>query len=317
MKTLDQFFFTARPTEGIALFRILFMALTFCYFLIDIGNLQDFYGPHAILSMDTVKEQFPFIHLNLFKFFRPNYEVAMFIFILYGLAIFMAMIGLFTRASLITVLICMTSLHQRNIWLLCSSEILMRIMTIYLVFSPCGHSISVDSFLSRYLHQYRMPKDWALWSMRLIQIQLSAVYVWTVSHKLKGEDWIDGSSVYYATRLESLKNFTIPFILDSILCLKLATWGTLLIEFALGTFIWIPRLRRPMIIIGLIFHLMIEITMSIPFFEMYMMIYLLSFLKPEEVRAFIIQVQNRFLISIEHSRMVQELKTRILMKQRG
>lgn len=317
MKTIDKFFFEERPTEGIALIRIMFMALTFCYFLADIGNLQDFYGPHAVISLETTKDQFPFFHGNLFHLFRPNYEVALLIFGVYGIAILFSMIGLFTRASLVTVLICMTSLHQRNIWLLCSSEILMRIMTIYLVCSPCGHSLSVDSLLGRYFYQFKKPRNWAVWTTRLIQIQLSVVYLWTVIHKLKGDTWLDGSAVYYATRLESLKNVTVPYIFDSMAGIKLATWGTLAMEFSLGSLIWIPRFRKPLIAIGIVFHMMIELTMSIPFFEIYMMIYLLSFLKPEEVRSAVLVLQMRVSQMIDKSSKVQDLKSKILISLRG
>ena len=313
----DRFFFEERPTEGLAIFRIAWMSLIFCYFLLDLGNISEFYGPYAIISHETAREQFPFLHLNIFNLFRPTYEVTLGIFFIYGASLLTSIFGLFTRGSLIVALICMTSLHQRNIWMLSSAEVLMRLITIYLICSPCGHSLSLDSFLSRYFNGFRQKRTWPIWSLRLIQIQISVVYLWTVWHKLKGETWLDGSAVYYATRLDSMKNFTVPFILDSTLMLKLLTWGTLLIEFSLGAFIWIKEYRKIVIFVGIIFHLGIEYTMSIPFFELFMICLLINFFTPEELRAFVMKGKELIIRSVQQSSIAQELKEKIVSALRG
>lgn len=313
----DSFFFEEKPTEGLALFRIFWMSLIFLYFLLDLSNLRDFYGPHAVISLATVKEQFPFLHANLFHLFKPGYNAVYLLLTVYGLSLLFSICGLFTRTSLIVALLCMTSFHQRNIWLLSSAELLMRTMTLLLVFSPCGHSLSFDSLLSRYYPSFRRSRMWPVWSLRLIQIQISVVYLWTFWHKLKGNSWIDGTAVYYATRLEFLTNSTIPFIMNSAFFLKLMTWGTLLIELSLGTLVWIKEFRKPVIIIGVLFHLGIEYLMSIPFFELFMITMLVNFFTPEEMSAFVIRVKHIVLTGINESTMSEKLKQRISRTIRG
>lgn len=317
MKALNKFFFEERPTEGIALFRIVWTALLFCYFLLDLSNIADFYGPHAIISHMTAEDGFPFLHISLFKLFKPTYEVAYGVMVVYGITLITSMIGLFTRGSLIIAFICMASLHQRNIWLLSSSEMLMRAIMILLICSPCGHSFSVDSLLGRYFENFRQKRTWPVWALRLIQIQISVVYLWTTWHKLKGDSWIDGTAVYYATRIEGLTNFPIPFLLDSPLFLKLATWGTLLIEFSLGSLIWVKKLRKPVIIIGVLFHLGIEYTMSIPFFELSMIVLLINFFTPEELKAFVLRIKEGFIAGIQDSTLATEIKEKLIRTVRG
>lgn len=317
VKGWNKFFFEERPTEGLALFRIFWMGLIFLYFLLDIPNVVDFYGPHAVTSLSTVKEQFPFLHANLFHLFKPGYNAVYLLLTVYGVSLLFSICGLFTRTSLIVALLCMTSFHQRNIWLLSSAELLMRTITLLLIFSPCGHTLSLDSLLSRYYPSFKRPKNWSIWSLRLIQIQISVIYLWTFWHKLKGNSWIDGSAVYYATRLEFLTNSTIPFILNSAFFLKLLTWGTLLIELSLGTLVWIKEFRKPVIILGVFFHLGIEFVMSIPFFELFMIATLMNYFTPEEMRAFVIRVKHIVISGINESTMSTKLKQRLSRTIRG
>lgn len=316
-KTWNKFFFEEKPTEGIALFRIIWISLILMYFIADLGNIQDFYGPHALISLNTTRDQFPFIHANLFHMFSLSYKFTHSLIIVYGISLVMSLLGIFTRQALIVVLLCMTSLHQRNIWLLSSSELLMRTITLLLIFSPCGHSLSIDSLIGRLSSGIRNKRNWPVWTLRIIQIQISVIYLWTVWHKLQGETWIDGTAVYYATRLEDLTNFTIPFLLNSLLFLKLMTWGTLLLEFSLGFFIWFKKWRRPIIITGMIFHLCIQYLMSVPFFELFMIALLVNFYTPEELKAFVDKVINSFIEGIQESTLGTEIKEKIIRTLRG
>lgn len=316
-KKWNKFFFEERPTEGIALFRIIWISLILMYFLADLGNVQDFYGPHALISLHTTREQFPFVHANLFHMFNLSYEFTYGLIIVYGISLVMSLLGLFTRPALIVALLCMASLHQRNIWLLSSSELLMRTITLLLIFSPCGHSLSIDAFIGRHLPSFKKKRNWPIWVLRIIQIQVSVIYLWTVWHKLKGETWLDGTAVYYATRLEDLTNFTIPFLLNSLFFLKLMTWGTLLVEFSLGFFIWFKKWRRPIIITGIVFHLGIQYFMSIPFFELFMIALLVNFYTPEELKAFVDKGVNSFIEGIQESTLGTEIKEKIIRTLRG
>ncbi len=297
-KTLVQlwndFFFKPRPTEGMAVFRIVWCGLLSLYFLLDIENAADFYGPHGLISLETVKSQFQFFHANLFVIFGNTYDTTHLIMTVMGLSLLASLVGFYTRTSLVIMLFCLVSFHQRNIWFLSSSEVLIRVITVLMIFSPCGHSYSVDAWLSRKGLRHALPSEWAPWAWRLIQIQISVVYLWTVWHKLKGDNWFDGSAVYYATRLENMTNFPIPYLLDSVVFIKLMTWGTLGVEFALGSLIWIKEWRKPLILIGVIFHLGIEYMMSIPFFELVMIVLLINFYTPEELKQFTEQALGTF-----------------------
>ena len=277
----DNFFFEPKPVESMALFRILWSSILLVYFFIELGNIENFYGPDGMISISTAINGINYPHLGLFQYLPTGYTSLYALLVIYFLGLMGSLIGFYSRTSLFVVLICMTSIHQRNIWILNSAEVLMRFVTLYLMFSPCGFAFSLDSKRKAY------PQEWSPWAMRLLQLQLSVVYLWTVWHKIGGSDWIDGTAVYYATRLSSFRIFTIPFLLDSILLIKVYTWGTLAIEFCLGAFLWVKEFRIPLIIMGLLFHLSLQLILDIPFFQIIMMAMLLLFVQPEEVRALI------------------------------
>lgn len=307
----DRFFFSPVPVEGIAIFRFVWCALLLLALFFDIGNAADFYGPKAVLSLESVRAQFNYPHLNLFYFMGHDLGTIYFMMTVYGLALFSAMIGFQTRISLFISMILMVSFHHRNIWLLSSSEVLMRIIMIYLVCSPAGNALSVDSFLAK-LRKNPLPREWAPWALRLIQIQLSVVYIWTVWHKLKGDLWIDGTAIYYATRLQSMTNFPVPVLLDNMFLIKLMTWGALLLELSLGTLVWFKEFRRPLILMGMFFHIGIEYMMSIPFFELIMMALLLTYYTPEEMRAFANKWIHAAKESLQASTLSENVKSKFL-----
>ena len=273
----NHFFFELQSTRGVGLFRIMWGILILFYFLFDISNLETFYGSKAILSLNSALSQFSYPHLNIFQFIGVTNNTLYIFMTIYGMAILSFTVGYHTKQSLLILFICMVSLHQRNIWLLSSCDLLIRLITFYLLFTPCERSYSFDK---KRLNQ----KEFAeLWGLRLIQIQVSVVYIITVWQKLKGESWLDGTALYYATRLEAFKNIEFSWLLDSIFNLKMITWITLALELALGIMIWFKEFKKSLVLLGVTFHVGIELMMSIPFFEIVMITLLMTFVLDELV----------------------------------
>jgi hypothetical protein len=293
LKKLDSFLFQDDYVYNLAIFRILFIGLVFTYTLFEIGNVNDFYGPDAVVSLATNKTRFGQLQLNLFHFLNDSYMVTYLIYGLTLISLFMSLVGYKTSLFLNLSFIGISSLQMRNVWILSSADVLVRSVFFILLFSPCYRVISVDAYINR-KEGTPYAKKATQWTWRLIQIQVSVVYLWTCWHKLKGETWFDGSAVYYATRLDTMKNVTIPFLMDNKVILSFATWSTLLIEFGLGFFVWFKETRKWFILAGIGLHLGIEVLMAIPFFEWLMIVLLTSFFTPREYVAFIHQLNQKW-----------------------
>jgi hypothetical protein len=281
----NSFFFKEAPVEGLAIFRILLGLLALTTFLQDSLILNDLWGQMGLQSTETMMKNYSFPILSIFQYLRLTDNLLFALVILQLLALFSFTIGFKTKVANWVAFILMVSFHQRNINILSSADLLMRIMFMLMLFSPSGNAYSLDSIIAR-LKGAPLKRNHPRWAMRLIQIQIAVVYVSTVLAKAKGITWLDGSAVYYATRLSDLTRFTVPVILDSVFMIKLITWSTLVIELALGTIIFIDEFRKELIIFGIIFHLGIEYMMSIPQFEWLMIVCLLAMFKIEDYRVF-------------------------------
>jgi len=138
----------------------------------------------------------------------------------------------------------------------------------------------------------------APWALRLIQIQLSILYVSTVWQKVRGVTWNDGTAVSYANRIEDLERFPMPAIFtDSVMAANLLTFGTLAVELSLGILIWNRALRPYVIGAGVMLHLGIDYAIRVGFFGFAIFTCYLAFIPPEKATGAILRVRDRAKVS--------------------
>jgi predicted DCC family thiol-disulfide oxidoreductase YuxK len=197
------------------------------------------------------------------------------------------MLGLFTRISGVLLFVLLITIHHRNPVILNSGDTLLRLATFYLIFTRAGDAFSLDRLIA--LARGRVsgpPRPRAPWAMRLIQIQLSFVYLYAFIWKAMGPMWLHGTAVYYTARLAEFWRFPVPYIFEHMWTIKLWTWSTLVIEFSLATLIWVKELRYWVLLAGLLLHAGIDYSMNIPLFGFIMISMYLTFIEPEDLERF-------------------------------
>jgi Vitamin K-dependent gamma-carboxylase len=137
---------------------------------------------------------------------------------------------------------------------------------------------SVDALLSP-----QPALDSAPWALRLMQILIATVYIRSLGWKLRGRWWRDGTAVYWALSAGSYRRHDVPAALRRPWVYAAGTYGTLVIEGALGALIWISELRYAVLAGGAIFHLTLEYFLRIRLFQWTMLVGLLLFLKPADL----------------------------------
>ncbi len=153
------------------------------------------------------------------------------------------------------------------------------------MFSHCGDAFSLDRLIKRKKGQAPSPVVLkAPWAQRMIQLQLSYLYIQTVELKLHGNLWLNGTAMYYALHYVELRRFDFKFLFYSLWQIKVATYLTLFTETLAGTLIWVRRFRYPILIAGMLFHVGINLTMQFPIFQYVMMTSLLTFIYPEDLQ---------------------------------
>jgi hypothetical protein len=267
-KFWDHFFFTPQSPLPIALFRILYGICVSATLVLLHADWLNWYGVHSWVSLSAIRQTEPEIRLNLFTVMpQDDRWIAAFFWVFLVCALLLT-VGLWTRFGSVAVFLCLTSIHQRNLLILHGGDAFLRIVGFFLIFAPAGAALSLDRLIRvrRGLEGLEI-KPRAPWAQRMIQIELSLLYLTSFWWKMKGHTWLDGTALYYVTHLHSIARFPLPRWIQSAAILKVGSWFTLALEFSLGVLIWFRRFRYPVLLLGLLFHLSIEYALNLPMFS--------------------------------------------------
>ncbi len=291
MKSLRSFhewmFGYGNPTT-LGLFRAVFGALVFinlAMVAIDFNSwyTETGYVPTALLD----RWGGGVFRFNLLQHVTNSNVTAVF----YGLTMLAALLtslGLYTRVASIALLVGITSLHHRCPDILHSGDTLVRVMLLYVAVAPSGAALSLDRlFALRRGTAPAVPADVSLWPQRMMQIQVAIVYLTTVWHKSFGDWWLNGTATWYPPQLDEFDRFPVPHFFDLQPMIAITTYGTLLVELALGTLVFAKPLRKWVIISGLLLHAGIEYRMNIPMFSFIMCSTYMVFYEGRETAAWL------------------------------
>ena len=195
-------------------------------------------------------------------------------------------LGLWSRLQALGTFVWLVSFQHRHVMLFDGEDTVFRLLGAALVFLPIAQCYSLDAWRARRRGQ-PYPRHGTAWALRLVQLEMSAIYLSTGWEKLRGTDWVEGTALYYVSRLDDLfGHFPIPTaLLESLTALKLMTWSVVAMELSLPFLLWIPRTRRLGILLAAALHLGIEYSMSLFLFQWVMLLGLLSFVRPGDLAA--------------------------------
>jgi hypothetical protein len=286
----ERFWFTEVPTSTFALFRIAFGVLTFMWALSLAPSLFAFYSRSGILPLrPDYNSNFDW---SIFDLFPSDLAVGIVYFLLYTGAL-MLIVGFRTRLAALVVFVCIVSFGRRNPWVLNSGDLLVFCLAFYAMFMPAGEALSVDRWLRAQDRFWEFGRR-AVWPLRLVQIQVSVIYLFAVWAKVRGETWNDGTAVAYAFRMEDLERFPIPnFITDTVIIANLLTYGTLAIELSIAILVWNRVLRPWVLLLGVSLHLGIDFATRVGFFSYAVFVAYVAFIPPERATALILGARDR------------------------
>lgn len=158
---------------------------------------------------------------------------------------------------------------QRNPSLKNGGDDILKLFAFLLILSPCGAALSLDARRRRKREPEAGPTYIRPWPVRLLQLQLCAIYFSTGLAKLRGDTWWDGTSVHnvlndVAMSRWSFAQLPLPFWLTAAL-----TWGTLAFEIGFPLFAAFKPTRKWILISGILFHIGIYLTLEVGWFSFY------------------------------------------------
>ena len=284
----DRFWFRPTATSTLGLFRIAYGLVLTVWALSLLPDATSFFSEDGVMPETSLDGW----RWSLFAIddSRATVLAAMAVLVLAAICV---TVGYRTRLATVITFLLLVSLRWRNIWVMNGGDSLLRHMGFFLMLAPAGASLSVDRWRHARDRFWELPAR-APWALRLIQIQISTVYLFTVWLKAQGDRWNAGTAVADSLRVDDLVRFELPWALtDSLLVANLLTYGTLAVELALAVLIWVRRARPYVIALGIALHLFIEVTMSLGFFSIVMMLGYLAFVPEEAATRFIESVRTR------------------------
>jgi Vitamin K-dependent gamma-carboxylase len=281
------FWFRPESAYTLGLVRIGFGILVVAWTLSLLPNLRQIFGrdgfaPHGNLGPDR---------WSVFEIWTSDSALLIGWTVLLFAAIALT-VGWHSRIAAILVFVIVLSFDRRNPMVFNSGDVLVRIESLLIALSPCGAALSLDQ-------RRRTGTFWSAeirprWPIRLMQCQLSLIYLATVQVKMTGDAWPQGTAVSYALRLEDMLLLPVPdFIRTNALLMNAATWGTLLLELAIGLLVWNRRIRPWVLMAGVVMHTMIMTTIAVGFFSLAMFVLYLAFLPPDTVKRLVDMLRRR------------------------
>ncbi|MFN7142961.1 MAG: HTTM domain-containing protein [Myxococcota bacterium] len=157
--------------------------------------------------------------------------------------------------------------------------------SVLLALTPCGRSLSVDRWLA--LRRSRAdghpppPERGPLHGQRLLAMLVSSVYLFATWDKLT-PGFLSGERLQHVL-LDRYGTSAPPSIPGfETLCL-LGALGTVAMEATLGIGLWVPRIQRPLLVAGALFHGMLFVVLPVGPFSATMVALYLAFLDPAAV----------------------------------
>jgi hypothetical protein len=258
----DRFWFAPTPTSTLALVRIAYASVLLGWCALISFDLTAFFSPSGILPS---RVRLPW-SWSLLDVFPSDTAVALLFAVLVWAAVFL-LVGFHTRLAALVAFVVLLSFERRNLVVFNSADTLLRLFALYLALAPAGAALSVDRWRAARDRFWEFPLR-APWALRLIQVQVSVMYLFTVWLKVQGETWNQGTAASYSLRVLEVARFDLPqWLTDSAVISNLLTYGTLAVELALAVLLWNRRARPWVVAAGVLLHLSIQATIMVGLFS--------------------------------------------------
>lgn len=274
----SRFWFEPQSTATLAVVRILFGFVVLGWSISLLPDLSTFFSSRGVLPRQPV--------VNLPGVWAPfslssGFGVELVTEIAIVAAAVCLILGVGTRLASAIVWLGVLAFTRRNPYVFNSGDSYLRVVAFYLALTPASTALSMTRWLRNRSEFWRFPQR-SLWGLRLLQIQVSIVYLSASWDKLRsGPLWNDGTAMSYVLRIGDVTRFPTPVFPTNSVAINLMTYGTLALEFALAVLVWNRRLRPWVLALGVAFHLMIDYSIRVGSFSFVAIVALTAFVSPE------------------------------------
>ncbi len=287
----NRFWFNPTDPATFALIRFLAGGMLFYTHLVWSLDLQAFLGPQGWLSVDFIRQ----IQGNQWSvwslFFWIEQPWLIWCVHIFALGVFFClMIGLFSRTTaVLAFLLAVSYAHRISPGAFFGLDKINCMMALYLMIGPCGARYSLDRILRIRRGDTRdaPASTTANLAIRLIQLHMCIIYLFSGLAKLLGENWQAGTAVWWAVANYEYQSLDATWLADWPMLVGLATHATVFWELFYCALMW-NRFTRPLSLwMAVIIHGGIALFMGMITFGLAMLFANLSFVAPSTVRRWV------------------------------
>jgi hypothetical protein len=311
----NQFWFTPTSPSTLSAIRVLAGAMLLYTHLIWSLDLDAFFGPNGWLPQELRLEALrmsndpdgpgPAIGASRAIWTHFDYvqsSALMWTVHIVALVVFFCLtIGLFSRtAAVLGYLLAVSYASRVTSGAYFGLDKINCMLAMYLMLGPCGARYSVDRLwrLRRGAPTEVSPSWTANLAIRLIQVHMCVIYLFSALGKLLGASWWTGDAVWYSIATLEYQTLDITWLWYSEWLINLMTHVTVFFELSYCALIW-PRLTRPwMLLLAVLIHGGIVVALGMPTFGLVMLIGNLAFVSPKTVRKTFDPIARRISLAV-------------------
>jgi predicted DCC family thiol-disulfide oxidoreductase YuxK len=286
----SRFWFQSSPTSPLEITRIGIGAALLLNYGAASSYLFDFWGEGGVMPREVVWEDRtdPWVQ-SLFFYFSAHWQWIAFhvVFLLCCAAL---VLGWRTSWVKWLVLIGHISYAYRAPLIAYGVDKILACLLVILCVAPIGRAMSLDRVravraakltdLAAAPPSYASP--WAGACIRLMQIQMAALFFYTAIGKLRGDDWWNGDAIWIVfTTGDHYNRLVLDLLASHYWLVNIATYSTILIEIAFPFLIWQRHTRPYLLAAALALHLQFAVLMGLFYFSFVMVMGHMSFVRPE------------------------------------
>jgi Vitamin K-dependent gamma-carboxylase len=311
----NQFWFTPMSPSTLSIIRVLLGAMLLYTHLVWSKDLTGFFGPDGWLPAQLVHEvhqagndpdgagpeigagRLIWTHFGIVQ----SPEMIWTVHIMALVVFFCLMVGLFSRlAAVLAYLLAVSYANRITPGANFGLDKINCMLAMYVMLGPCGARYSVDRLwrLRRGAPSEVAPSTSANVAIRLIQLHMCVIYLFSALGKLQGDTWWTGEAVWYSVATLEYQTMDMTWLWRYPWLINLLTHVTVAFELSYPVLIW-PRLTRPwMLILAVLIHGGIIFALGMPTFGLVMLIGNLAFVSPKTVRKVFDPIARRISLAV-------------------
>ncbi|MCA9232610.1 MAG: hypothetical protein KDA57_18315 [Planctomycetales bacterium] len=296
------FWFSPTDPATLCFLRVLAGAMLFYTHLVWSLDLQAFIGQKGWLPVDFIRgiQGHQWSVWSIFFYIEEPWQLWC-VHIFSVLVFLFLMLGLFSRTSAIFgFLLAVSYAHRVSPGAYFGLDKINCMFALYLMLGPCGARYSLDRIwrLRRGDTSPVAPSTSANLAIRLIQLHLCIIYLFSGLAKLLGENWQAGSAVWWAVANYEYQSLSATWLASWPVLVGLATHITVFWELFYCCLVWNRHLRPIVLWIAVVVHLGIAMFMGMITFGLAMLFANLSFLQPATVRRWVDPLADRIALKL-------------------